>query len=189
MQNLENLFSCGSEIFTTLNSESHSSGRCDVVCGPIVRRVKEQVDSVFDWECRVGSFIIRLYSLFFLLYIFTTLQLYNFTTLQLYNCTAFQLFCFTALQLYKFPLSTFYFLLSTYIFYSLHLAPCTLHLAPCTLHLAPCTLHLTPYTLHLTPYTSHLTLHTLQLTTYNGVHASAQRWNNLRTSTGPAAAD
>ena len=56
MQNLENLFSCGSEISTTL-TESLSRKVCDVVCGQVVRRVGEQVYSVTDqwiscWKSR-----------------------------------------------------------------------------------------------------------------------------------------
>ena len=55
MQNLENLFSCGSE--NAQHSPSHSVRKCDVVCGQVVRRVQEQVDSVIDqwmscWKSR-----------------------------------------------------------------------------------------------------------------------------------------
>ena len=55
MQNLENLFSCRSEICTTLTESLRK--KSDVVRGQVVRSVKEQVDSVID------PAVIRLYCL------------------------------------------------------------------------------------------------------------------------------
>ena len=46
-RNLEKLSSCGSEIGTT-HAQSHSEGMCDVVCGQVVRSVRDQVDSGID---------------------------------------------------------------------------------------------------------------------------------------------
>ena len=46
MQNLEN-FSHADQRYAQ-HSQSHSVRRCDVVCGQVVRRVKDQVDSVID---------------------------------------------------------------------------------------------------------------------------------------------
>ena len=54
------------------HSQSHSAGMGDVVCGQLVRSVRDQVDSGRDRCERVGRVIIRLYSQHFSCFSFSS---------------------------------------------------------------------------------------------------------------------